>query len=84
MDHEVLDFPRMIAKLEGMNPGQENPKADLEKAKPQQESEKVWIQIKETLSDHRHVILSEIFKEKECIEERIGDFDIDYVLYEET
>jgi hypothetical protein len=40
--------------------------------------------MKETLNDHRHVILSEIFKEKECIEERIGDFDIDCVLDEET
>ena len=40
--------------------------------------------MKETLNDHRHVILLEIFKEKECIEEIIGDFDIDYVLDEET
>jgi hypothetical protein len=40
--------------------------------------------MKETLNDHRHVRLSEIFKEKECLEERIGDFDIDYVLDEET
>jgi hypothetical protein len=32
MDHEVLDFPRMIAKLEGMNMGQENPKANPEMA----------------------------------------------------
>jgi hypothetical protein len=38
MDHEVLDFPRMIAKLEGMNLNQENPKADSEKVEPQQES----------------------------------------------
>ena len=38
----------------------------------------------ETLNDHRHIILSEIFKEKECIETRIGDFDIDCVLDEET
>jgi hypothetical protein len=30
------------------------------------------------------VILSEIFKEKECLEARIGDFDIDFVLDEET
>jgi hypothetical protein len=29
MDHEVLDFPRMIAKVERMNLKQENPKADL-------------------------------------------------------
>jgi hypothetical protein len=84
MDHEVLDFPRMIAKLEGMNLNQENPKADPEKVEPQKESEKVLIQIKETLNDHRHVSLSEIFKEKECIEARIGDFDIDCVLDEET
>jgi hypothetical protein len=30
MDHEVLDCPRMIAKIEEMNMRQENPKADLE------------------------------------------------------
>jgi hypothetical protein len=87
MDHEVLDFPRMIAKLERMTLNQENPKADPEtKAieEPQKESEKVLLQINETLNDHRHVRLSEIFKEKECIEARIGDFDIDCVLDEET
>jgi hypothetical protein len=28
MDHEVLDFPKMITNLEGMNLNQENPKAD--------------------------------------------------------
>jgi hypothetical protein len=50
----------------------------------QKESEKVLIQMKETLNDHRHVRLSKIFKEKECIEVRIGDFDIDSVLDEET
>jgi hypothetical protein len=32
MDHEVLDFPRMIAKFERMNLNQENPKADPKKA----------------------------------------------------
>jgi hypothetical protein len=84
VDHEVLDFPRMIAKLEGMNLNQENPKTDPEKEEPQQESEKVLIQMKETLNDHRHVRLSEIFKEKECIEARIGDLDIDCILDEET
>ena len=42
------------------------------------QSEKALLQMKETLNDHRHVSLSEIFKEKECIEARIGDFDIDY------
>jgi hypothetical protein len=30
MDHEVLDFPRMIAKMGGMNLNQETPKVDLE------------------------------------------------------
>jgi hypothetical protein len=83
-DHEVLDCPRMIAKLEGMNLNQENPKADPEKVEPQKESEKALIHIKETLKDHRDISLSEIFKEKECIEARIGDFDIHCVLDEET
>jgi hypothetical protein len=40
--------------------------------------------MKETLNDHRNINLSEIFKEKQCIETRIRDFDIDYVLDEET
>jgi hypothetical protein len=40
--------------------------------------------MKETRNDHQHIILSDIFKEKKCIEVRIGDFDIDYILYEET
>jgi hypothetical protein len=40
--------------------------------------------MKYTLNDHRHVRLSEIFKEKEKIEARIGDFDIDYILDEEA
>jgi hypothetical protein len=64
MDHEVSDCPRMIAKIEGMNMKQENPKADPEMAEPHKESEKVLLQIKETLNDHRHVSLSDIFKEK--------------------
>jgi hypothetical protein len=84
MDHEVLDCPRMISNLEEMNMRQENPKVDPEMEEPQKESQKVLLQMKETLSDHRHVRLSEIFKEKECLEARIGDFNIDYVLDEET
>jgi hypothetical protein len=40
--------------------------------------------MKETLNDHRDINLSEILNEKECIETRIGDFDIDCVLNEET
>jgi hypothetical protein len=39
--------------------------------------------MKDTLNDHRHVSLSEVFKEKEFLEEIIGDFDIDYVLDQE-
>jgi hypothetical protein len=38
MDHKVLDFPRMIANLEGMNMGQEHPKVDSEMEEPQKES----------------------------------------------
>jgi hypothetical protein len=70
----------MIANLERMNLNQENPKTDPEKAVPQKESEKSLLQMRETLNDHHHVRLSKIFKEKECIEEIIGDFDIGCVL----
>jgi hypothetical protein len=87
MNHEVLDFPRMIAKLESMNIRQENPKADPKtKAieEPQKESERVLLQMKETLNDHQHFRLSEIFKDKECLEARIVYFNIDCVLDEET
>ena len=85
MDHEVLDFPRMIAKIERMNLNQENPKVDPEPTnEPQKESAKTLLQMKETLNDYQHINLSEIFKEKKCIEARIGDFDIDCVLDEET
>jgi hypothetical protein len=84
MDHEVLDFPIMIVKLEEMNLNKENPKADQETIEePKKESEKVLLQMKETLNDHRHVRLWEIFNEKECIKVRIGDFNIDCVLDEE-
>ena len=77
----------MIAKLESMNIRQENPKEDPETkviVEPQKESEKVFLQMKETLNDYQHVRLSKIFKDKECLEARIGDFDIDCVLDEET
>jgi hypothetical protein len=84
LDHEVLDCPRMIAKLEGMNLNQENHKVDIEKEKPHKDLEKVFLQMRETLNDHRHVNLSNILKEKECIKGRIRDFDIDCVLDEET
>jgi hypothetical protein len=83
MDHEVLDFPRMIAKVERMNMRQENPEQDKETkttTEPRKESETVSLQMKETLNDHRNINLSDIFKEKECIETRIGYFDIDCVM----
>jgi hypothetical protein len=36
------------------------------------------------MNDHRYINLSEILKGKDCIETRIGDFNIDCVLDEET
>jgi hypothetical protein len=87
MDHEVLDCPRMIAKLERMNMEQVDPEKGQETEtmeEPQKESETVLLQMKETLNDHRDTNLSEILKEKEKIEVRIGDFDIDCTLDEET
>jgi hypothetical protein len=87
MDHEVLDCPRMIAKLDRMNMEQTIPEKGQETktmVEPQTKLEIVLLQMKETPNDHRDINLSEIFKEKEWIEARIGDFDIDYVLDEET
>ena len=77
----------MIAKVERMNMRQENPEEDQETntmAEPQKNLENVFLQMKETLNDHKNVNLSEIFKEKKCIETRIGDFNIDCFLDEET
>ena len=68
MDHEVLDFPRMIARLEKLTMEQANPKGDQETkiiVETQKESEKILIQMIDTLNDHCHVRLSEIFKKKE-------------------
>jgi hypothetical protein len=87
MDHEFLDFPRMIAKLERMNMTQEDHEKGQENktiAKPHKELDIVLLQIKETLNDHRHINLLDIIREKEYIEARIGDFHIDCVLDEET
>jgi hypothetical protein len=42
------------------------------------------LKMKETLDEHKDASLSEIFKEKEKIEVRIGDFDIDCALDEGT
>jgi hypothetical protein len=40
--------------------------------------------MKETLNYHRDISLSDILKNEECIETRIGDFNIDCVLDAET
>jgi hypothetical protein len=56
MDHEVLDFPRMIAKVEKMNKRQENHE-EYQETKNQKESETVLLQMKETLNDHRVINL---------------------------
>ena len=66
---------------------QENPEGDQETKiieEPQKESEIMLLQMKETLNEHKDASLSEIFNEREKIEVRIRDFDIDYALDEET
>jgi hypothetical protein len=76
----------MIVKVEKMNMRQENYETCQETKdmiEPQKESETVLLQMKETLNDHGDINLSEILKEKECIDTRIGDFDIDCVMDEE-
>jgi hypothetical protein len=87
MDHEVLDCPRMIAKVEKLNMNQEKYEMGQETKdmiEPQKESETILLQMKETLNDHKNINLSKVLKEKEYIETRIGGFDIDCVLDEET
>jgi hypothetical protein len=81
--HEVLYFPRMIAKVEKMNMRQEDHEEGQETKKMpknQKESKDILLQMKETLNDHRGISLSEVLKEKKCIETIIGEFDIDCVL----
>jgi hypothetical protein len=54
VDHEVLDFPRMIAKVEKMNMRQENYEEGQETKdmlKNQKESETMLLQLKETHRD---------------------------------
>jgi hypothetical protein len=85
--HEVEDFPRMIAKVEKMNMRQENyeeGQGTMDMLENQKASETMLVQLKEVMNDHKDINLPEIVKEKQCIETRIGDFDIDCVLDEET
>jgi hypothetical protein len=70
----------MIAKVEKMNLRQENYEEGQETKdmlENHKESETMLLQLKETLNNHRDISLLEILKEKQCIEARIGDFDID-------
>ena len=49
MDHEVLDFPRMIDRLEKLNREQENPEGDHETniiEEPQKESKIMLLKMK--------------------------------------
>jgi hypothetical protein len=87
--HKVKDCPRMIAKVERMNMRQENyqeTKGMLEnhKEKESKKAQTMLLQLTETMNDHKDVSLLEILKVKQRINTRIGDFDIDCVLYEET
>jgi hypothetical protein len=77
----------MIDKVEKMKMRQENHEEGQETkniVEHQKELETILLQMKETLNDHRDISLSEILKEKECIETRVGDFNIDCVLDKET
>ena len=56
VDHEVLDFPRMIAKVEKMNLRQENHEEGQET--------KDMLENQKTMNDHRDISLPEILKEK--------------------
>jgi hypothetical protein len=75
----------MIAKVEQMNMSQEN-KSMLEdqKEKGLEKVHNTLVQLKEAMNDHKDVSLPAFMKEKQCISERIGDFDIECVLDEET
>jgi hypothetical protein len=73
----------MIAKVERMNMSQEN-KSMLEYHKELEKVQTTLVQLKEAMDDHKDVSLSEIVKEKQHIDIRIRDFDIDCVLDEET
>jgi hypothetical protein len=87
--HEVEDCLRMIDKVERMNMRQENYQENKSMIKNHQEKESekdqtMLVQLKEAMNDHKGVSLPESMKEKKHIDTRIGDFDIDYVLDEET
>jgi hypothetical protein len=77
----------MIAKVEKMNMRLENyeeGQGTKDMLENQKESETILLQLKETLNDHKDISLPEILEEKQRIETRIRDFDIDCVLDEDT
>jgi hypothetical protein len=74
----------MIARLEKLNIEQAGDQETQIIEEPQKTLEKVLMKMQETLNDHRDLSVLKIFKKKEQIEVRIGDFDIDCVLDEET
>jgi hypothetical protein len=72
VDHEVLDFPRMIVRIEKLNVEQANHEGYQETKiieEPQKVLEIMLLKMKETMNEHKDASLSEIFKEKEKIEE---------------
>jgi hypothetical protein len=54
------------------------------KEKESEKSQTMLSQLKETMNNHKDVSLPEILKVKQRISTRIEDFDIEYVLDEET
>jgi hypothetical protein len=77
--HEVEDFPRIIAKVEGMNMRQENYEEsqetkgilEIHKEKGSKEVQTTISQLKEMMDAHKDVSLPEILKEKQRISARI-------------
>jgi hypothetical protein len=68
-----------------MNTSQENKRIlENHKDKELEKSQTMLIQLKEAMNNHKYIGLPEILKEKQCISTRIGYFDIDYILDEET
>jgi hypothetical protein len=53
------------------------------KEKMSEEVQTMLLQLEETMDVHKDVSLPESLKEKQCISERIKDFDIDYIVLDE-
>jgi hypothetical protein len=57
---------------------------DNHKEKESKKVQTTLVQLKEMMDVYKHVSLPKILKVKQCINARIGDFDIECVLDEET